>query len=187
MYCLKLTIRGIRGDRLALNAVYEQVAMRYKLPGLDLLRQSVDTSILWPDGDYQTFYLDNLREPQDNLLFQVRTRTHQGSNDFADLFFNVENAQPYPLSTMTFSFPPRGDRGMSSFAIGLLKEFQKQQHLDLDFVFEGFFERSYYRTFKDNYTKSDKLTEFQWLEPLGRYLHVKERLQDIQEIRRGIV
>ncbi len=115
MYCLKLALFGSRIDRLALNAIYEQVALRYELPQIELLRKSVDTSVLWPSGDYQVYYLDNLREQQDKLLFQIRTRTYKGSREFTALFFSIENAQPYALLNMTFQFPTRGDRGLSSF------------------------------------------------------------------------
>lgn len=185
MYCMKLAIYGSRGDQLALNSIYEAVADRYRLPQLETLRTSVDAHVLWPEGDYQAYYVDDLKEQQSKLLFQIRTRTHRESRDFTDIFFSVENEEPHPLLNITFQFAARGDRGMSSFVLGLLKEYQKQQGLELEFLFEGFYERAYFRTFKDNSIRSQKLAEFQWIEQLHRYLHVKERLEDVQEVQRA--
>lgn len=182
MYCLKLGLYGSRADRQALSAIYEQIAERYFLPSLDQLRQSIDHTIAWPVGDYQAYYLDSLREQQTKHLFQVRTRTHKASRDYSDIFMSMQSQEPYALLNMTIQFPSRGDRGFSSFVLGLLKEFYAQQHLDIDFLLEGVLERP--GVFKDNSLREQNLSAFRWIPELERYLHVKERVEDVHEVRR---
>lgn len=182
MYCLKFSLYGSRSDRLALSAIYEQIAERYFLPSLHQLRQSIDSSIVWPAGDYQAYYLDSLREQQTKHLFQVRMRTQKASRNYSDIFMSMESQAPYALLNMTLQFPPSGDRGFSSFVLGLLKEFQKEQNLDIDFLLEGVLERPGF--FKDISLREQSLSAFRWIPELERYLHVRERVEDVQEIRR---
>jgi len=183
MYCTKIDIFGSQAYPLFAGAIYEKIAEHYRLPDIRLILKSLNETVDWPDRDYnrlEAYYLDNLIEENRRDLFQIRFSTAANSRELTSLFLSVEESQ---VKTISVQFPGRSGQMAGSHIIACIKSAIHVFHISpssLEIEVQGFLEEGW-----AGYIKEHSLSAFVWVEPINRYLHVKENPHGTEFVRKG--
>jgi hypothetical protein len=185
MYVTQITISNVLKYPLLLSLIYEKIADQYQLPGIETLLGSLNNDMIWPDRSesrLQAYYLEDMIEEQQGSPFEIRFATSQKARELTCLNLSTEKGQ---VTHITIHFPGKSGRMSASHVISYMKSVMVtlgMEKKDLQFEVQGFPE-----TGESAYIKEKNLSAFRWIDPLNRYLHVKENPADIDDVKRGYV
>lgn len=179
MYVMAIHVHRTSQAPIVVNALYEKIAEMYKLPAIETLLSSLNNDVTWFDNS-EVYYLENMKEQSEKLLFEVRFFVSKEGKNPTSIFLNVSNSQ---VHAMLIRFPARGNIVAASNIIGYVKSIVHTTDVhprDISIKIEGFKEMG-----DIQFIRESSLPAFVWIDGLKRYIHVREDPREIKGIKIG--
>lgn len=189
MYITQISLYGTKVYPLAISMIYGKIAEMYQLPSIETLAKSIRKDVEWPNPEkfgLEVYYLEDMinvaeQSIDGRTVFQIRFNAGKDARAKTSIYVSIdENGVARNLS---ITYPGTQGKYSASNVLAIIKSVMHTLGMktdEMEYEISGFAEGGPAKDIREH-----SLSAFIWIDALSRYLHVRERLEENPDYRKG--